>query len=65
MAQNRSSAVMAQRVETHEVWRPIQGWGGYEVSDQGRAWIPPCRKRLEKPGDYPEPTQDSMQLEIT
>jgi len=34
--QNKSHAVMAQRKEAHEEWRPISGWPGYEVSDRGR-----------------------------
>lgn len=28
-------------------------WVGY-VPPQPFAWIPPCRKRLERPGDYPD-----------
>lgn len=44
-------------------------WHKYHRDCTRFDWIPPCRKRLEKPGDYPEPTpkptQDSMQLEIT
>ena len=47
MSQNTSSAVMAQRREPAGEWRPIAGWPGYEVSDQGRvrSWKWPGKDR--------------------
>lgn len=46
--QNRSSAVMQQRSEPHEEWRAIEGWPGYEVSDNGRvrSWKRPTKGRV-------------------
>lgn len=46
--QNRSSAVMQQRSEPHEEWRKIDGWPGYEVSDQGRVRSWKQRSRTQR-----------------
>lgn len=47
MAQNTSTAVMARRAEPAEIWRPVDGWPGYEVSSWGRvrSWKWPGAKR--------------------
>jgi len=46
MAQNRSNAVMATAY-CWVVWY-TKGTEGFTQF----MWIPPCRKQLEKPGDY-------------
>lgn len=55
MSQNVSTAVMQRRVE-YEEWRGIEGWPGYEVSDQGRvrSWKRPAAGRVWEP-DYDSP----------
>lgn len=52
-----STAVMARRVEALdslddiEVWKDIDAWDGYQVSDQGRvrSWKQPCAGRVWLP----------------
>lgn len=49
MAQNRSNAVMATRVEASDSLDdfPTPPWATQPV-----IWIPPCRKKLEQANDY-------------
>ena len=53
---NRTSAVMQSRREPHDSLDdfPTPPWGTRALLER-LEWIAPCRRRLERPGDYDTP----------